>query len=352
MNNFNLLNNKKILLTGGAGYIGSHVAVKLLEYDVELYIIDDLSNSSIKAIEHIKELSNKKIHFKQLNLCNSIELANYFKINNNFDACFHFAGLKAVGESVQIPLKYYKNNIYGSLNLFENLANINCYHIIFSSSATVYGMPEVLPINELAKLSCTNPYGRTKLYIEEILQDLSITKPNKWRIASLRYFNPVGAHASGKIGEDPKGIPNNLCPYISQVAIGKLPYLQVFGNDYDTIDGTGIRDYIHVDDLAVGHLAALCHGLYDVNKKDAYQTYNLGTGQGTSVLQVVSAMEKAIGKKIPYKIVGRRKGDVATVYADCTKANKQLNWYAKKTIEQAMIDSWKWQSQFPNGFNY
>ena len=289
-----------ILVTGGAGYIGSHTVVELIDKGYDVVIIDNLSNSKIEVLNRLKMITNKEIPFYQDDVCDKNKLRKIFK-SHSVDAVIHFAGLKAVGESSKVPLKYYENNILSTLALIEVMKEYNCKNLIFSSSATVYGYQEKMPIKENASLSATNPYGRTKLFIEYILKDL-YESDNSWNIALLRYFNPVGAHPSGLIGEDPSGIPNNLCPYITQVAVGKMPYLKVFGNDYDTIDGTGVRDYIHVCDLAVGHVLSI----KKLNENPGLVIYNLGTGQGTSVLEMIKAFEKATNKKIDYKIVERR----------------------------------------------
>ncbi|MDP8221331.1 MAG: UDP-glucose 4-epimerase GalE [Candidatus Stygibacter frigidus] len=333
-----------VLITGGAGYIGSHTALELLLAGNKVSIVDNLINSKKESIIRIQEISNKKITFFQEDLLDKIALEEIFK-NNQYDAVIHFAGLKAVGESVEKPLLYYHNNITGTLNLLEYMQKYNVKKIVFSSSATVYGNPHKVPIKEDFPVQPTNPYGRTKSMIEDILKDLYMSDP-KWDIALLRYFNPIGAHISGRIGEDPNGIPNNLLPYIAQVAVGKLPKLSVFGNDYNTPDGTGVRDYIHVVDLAQGHLKAL----QKLNTHPGVVTYNLGTGKGYSVLEIIDAFEKASGKEIPYKIVSRRAGDVASIYADPSLANNELNWSAEKDILTMCRDTWNWQSQNPEGF--
>lgn len=335
----------RVLVTGGAGYIGSHTCVELLKNNFEVVVVDNLANSKKEAIHRIEQLTGKKPTFYQVDLRNKKALKDVFN-ENNIDSVVHFAGLKAVGESVTIPLEYYHNNITGTLMLCEVMNEFNVNKIVFSSSATVYGDPETVPIKEDFPLHATNPYGRTKLMIEEILRDV-YTSDNSWSIALLRYFNPVGAHESGEIGEDPNGIPNNLLPYISQVAVGKLPKLNVFGNDYPTPDGTGVRDYIHVVDLAVGHIRAL----EKLENEKGVLTYNLGTGHGYSVLDMVKAFEKASGKKIPYEITDRRPGDIAKCYADPTKAEKELGWKARKGIDEMCESTWKWQSKNPNGYN-
>jgi UDP-glucose 4-epimerase len=333
-----------ILVTGGAGYIGSHTCVELLHMGYELIIVDNFSNSKSESLSRIKEITEKDFKFYEVDLLDRDGLEKVFA-ENHIDAVIHFAGLKAVGESVSIPLHYYHNNITGTLILCEVMKKFGVKKLVFSSSATVYGMPERVPISEDFPLGATNPYGRTKLMIEEILRDLYVAD-NSWSIALLRYFNPIGAHQSGRIGEDPNGIPNNLMPYITQVAVGKLSELRVFGNDYPTPDGTGVRDYIHVVDLANGHLKAL----EKVMASTGVEAYNLGTGTGYSVLELVSAFEKASELKIPYQIVERRPGDVAVCYADPTKARTELGWVAEKGIEDMCRDSWRWQKNNPNGY--
>jgi UDP-glucose 4-epimerase len=333
-----------ILVTGGAGYIGSHTCVELLDAGYEIVLVDNLDNSKPESLKRIKELTGKDFAFYQVDLLDRDALVGVFT-ENKIDAVIHFAGLKAVGESVAQPLRYYHNNITGTLILAEVMEQFGVEKIVFSSSATVYGMPKQVPISEDFSLSATNPYGRTKLMIEEILRDV-YTSNNKWSIALLRYFNPIGAHESGRIGEDPNGIPNNLMPYITQVAVGKLKQLNVFGSDYPTVDGTGVRDYIHVVDLAKGHLKAL----EKVMNSTGVEAYNLGTGKGYSVLEMVKAFENASGKKVPYQISERRPGDIAECYADPTKAKTELGWEAEKGIEEMCKDSWKWQSENPNGY--
>lgn len=333
-----------ILVTGGAGFIGSHTCVQLLEAGYKLVVVDNLSNSNRIALDRVKEITQKNLRFYEIDLLDIESLTRVFE-ENDIEAVIHFAGLKAVGESVQVPLHYYHNNITGTLTLCEVMSKFGVYKIVFSSSATVYGIPEQVPISEEFPLGPTNPYGRTKLMIEEILRDLYVSN-NKWSISILRYFNPIGAHESGRIGENPKGIPNNLMPYITQVAVGKLEQLQVFGDDYPTVDGTGVRDYIHVVDLADGHLKAL---ELILQTKGVY-IYNLGTGNGYSVLQLVDAFEKVSGRKIPYKIVPRRLGDVAICYADPTKAQEELGWIAQRGIQEMCIDSWNWQIKNQNGY--
>lgn len=333
----------KILVTGGAGYIGTHTLVELCDKGHEVYVVDNFINSSPSSLEAVEKIVGKSIDFSSLDLLDREGLDKLFT-QNNFDSVIHFAGLKAVGESVQKPLLYYKNNIEGTLNLLSVMDDHNVKKLVFSSSATVYGVPEKSPITEDFPTSATNPYGRTKLFIEEILKDV-YTSGNDWSIVILRYFNPIGAHKSGDIGEDPNGIPNNLLPYISQVAVGKLEKLKVFGNDYDTKDGTGVRDYIHVVDLAKGHVSALTK-LADKH----VNIYNLGSGKGYSVLEVILSFEKACGKEIPYEVVARREGDVATNFADPTKAEKELGWTTEKDLDEMCEDTWRWQSKHPDGF--
>lgn len=333
-----------ILITGGAGYIGSHTCIELLCAGYEVCVTDNLSNSKEKSLERVQKITGKTFPFYKADLLDRDALEDIFK-NERIEAVLHFAGLKAVGESVSKPLRYYHNNITGTLLLCEMMQKYGVKNLVFSSSATVYGNPDTVPIKEYFKLAPTNPYGRTKLMIEEILQDL-YKSDDEWNIAILRYFNPVGAHPSGLIGEDPNGIPNNLLPYIAQVAVGKLHYLEVFGSDYPTKDGTGVRDYIHVVDLALGHLKAL----EKLKGKMGIVTYNLGTGQGYSVLEMVAAFSKVSGRNIPYKMVSRRPGDIAACYADPLKAGAELGWDAKKGIEDMCKDAWNWQSQNPNGF--
>jgi len=334
----------KILVTGGAGYIGSHTCVQLLENGMDVVVIDNLSNSSEESLKRVQEITGRSLEFHKIDLLERAWLDALFR-DHQFDAVIHFAGLKAVGESVQIPLKYYRNNITGTINLCEAMANHDVKTIVFSSSATVYGEPEQVPITEEFPTSAYNPYGRTKLFIEEILKDLYVSD-KRWNIVLLRYFNPVGAHKSGKIGEDPKGIPNNLMPFISQVAVGKLKELSVFGNDYPTSDGTGVRDYIHVVDLANGHVKAL----EKLVGKTGVHTYNLGTGRGYSVLEIIKAFEKASRRKINYNITDRRPGDIAECYADSDKAHRELNWKTERGIDEMCTDTWHWQSMHPKGY--
>lgn len=333
-----------ILVTGGAGYIGSHTCVQLLNDGYEVTVVDNLSNSSEESLKRVEKITGKSVKFYKVDMVDKEALEEVFK-ENKFDAVIHFAGLKAVGESVSMPLRYYHNNLYSTINLCEIMAENNLKKLVFSSSATVYGKPHTVPIREDFPLSCTNPYGRTKLMIEDILRDLAVADP-EWDIALLRYFNPVGAHESGLIGEDPQGIPNNLMPYIAQVAVGKREYVHVFGNDYDTPDGTGVRDYIHVIDLADGHLRAL----EKISEKSGVVTYNLGTGHGYSVLDMIKAFSKACGKDLDYKIEARRPGDIDACYADPSKAQAEIGFTAKKTLEDMCADSWRWQQQNPNGY--
>lgn len=334
----------KILVTGGAGYIGSHTCVQLLENGIEVVVIDNLINSCKEVLYRIEKLTGKKIVFYEYDVCNEDLVRSVFK-ENAIDAVIHFAGLKAVGESVEQPLMYYSNNIFSTICLLKIMAEFNVKKFIFSSSATVYGAPESVPIDETFPLSTTSPYGTTKLMIESILKDM-YKADNSWNIVILRYFNPIGAHKSGLIGEDPNGIPNNLVPFITQVAVGKLKLLNVFGDDYDTKDGTGVRDYIHVVDLANGHIAAL----NKVNKSSGFMIYNLGTGNGYSVLDIIKAFEDASGREIPYEIKPRRSGDIAKCYANPSLAERELNWKAEYGVVDMCRDSWNWQKNNPNGY--
>ena len=334
----------KILTTGGAGYIGSHTCVELLQAGYEVAVVDNLSNSKEESLKRVERITGRSLSFYRVDLLDKSALTAVFR-NHSFDAVIHFAGLKAVGESTQIPLRYYHNNITGTLILCEVMKEFGVRRMVFSSSATVYGDPPKVPITEDFPVSPTNPYGRTKLMIEEILRDLYAADPD-WQIAFLRYFNPVGAHESGQIGEDPNGIPNNLFPYIAQVAVGKLKELPVFGNDYPTPDGTGVRDYIHVVDLSRGHLKAL----EKLRTNPGLVKYNLGTGQGYSVLKAIAAFSKACGKPIPYKIVDRRPGDVASCYADPSLAQRELGWQADKGLTEMCVDTWRWQINNPSGY--
>lgn len=334
-----------ILVTGGAGYIGSHTCVELLNAGYEVVVLDNLYNSSETAVTRVEEITGKKVSFYKADLLDRPAVEEVFE-KETIEAVIHFAGLKAVGESVAKPLEYYHNNITGTLILCDVMREHGVKNIIFSSSATVYGDPAFVPITEeCPKGQITNPYGQTKGMLEQILTDFHVADP-EWNVVLLRYFNPIGAHESGRIGEDPKGIPNNLVPYIAQVAVGKRECLGVFGNDYPTHDGTGVRDYIHVVDLAVGHVKAL----KKIEEKAGVKIYNLGTGKGYSVLDVVKAYEKACGKPIPYEIKERRPGDIATCYADASKAKEELGWSAERGIEEMCADSYRWQSMNPDGY--
>jgi len=334
----------KILVTGGAGYIGSHTLIALAEANYEFVVYDNLCNSSQESLKRVEKIINKKIAFEKGDIRDKTALQKVFQ-KHDIDAVVHFAGLKAVGESVEKPLKYYDNNVNGTLTLLEVMKEYNCKKIVFSSSATVYGDPKTTPIKEDFPLSATNPYGRSKLFIEEILRDV-YRSDNEFKVVLLRYFNPVGAHESGTIGEDPNGIPNNLMPFIAQTAVGKREVLSVFGGDYDTEDGTGVRDYIHVVDLADGHVKAL-QKISDIKE---VITVNLGTGKGYSVLDMVKSFEKASGKKVAYKIVKRREGDIAKCFAEPSYAKEVIEWQAVKTIDEMCADSWKWQNNNPNGY--
>lgn len=336
----------QILVTGGAGYIGSHTCVELLNVGYDVIVVDNLYNSNQKAIDRIEQITQKKVKFYKEDILSKEALKKIFS-ENQIDAVIHFAGLKAVGESVQKPVEYYTVNIAGTLNLIDVMRNYGCKNIIFSSSATVYGEPAQIPITESCpKGTCTNPYGWTKWMLEQILTDVHTSDP-EWNVILLRYFNPIGAHESGLIGEDPKGIPNNLLPYVAQVAIGKLKCVGVFGNDYDTPDGTGVRDYIHVVDLAKGHVKALDK----IKEKAGCKVYNLGTGKGYSVLDVIHAFSKACGHDIPYEIKPRRAGDIATCYSKCDLAREELGWQAEYDLDAMCASSWKWQTMNPNGYN-
>lgn len=336
-----------ILVTGGAGFIGSHTCVELLNAGYEIVVVDNYYNASPKALERVKELTGKDFKSYNCDVRDSEGMDKIFK-ENKIDAVIHFAGLKAVGESCQKPIEYYDNNIGGTLKLCDVMRNNGCKNIVFSSSATVYGMNNASPLKETMKTGgTTNPYGTTKYMIEIILEDI-YKSDNEWNVTLLRYFNPIGAHESGRIGENPNGIPNNLMPYITQVAIGKRPYLSVYGDDYDTPDGTGVRDYIHVVDLADGHVKAV-KNILEGNK--GVQIFNLGTGKGYSVLDIVKAFSKAYGKELPYKIAPRRPGDLAVCYSDPTKAKEVLGWEAKRDIDDMCRDSWNWQSKNPNGYD-
>ncbi len=336
-----------ILVTGGAGFIGSHTCVELLNAGYDVVVVDNYYNASPKSLERVKELTGKDFKSYDCDVRDSEGMDKIFK-ENKIDAVIHFAGLKAVGESCQKPIEYYDNNIGGTLKLCDVMRNNGCKNIVFSSSATVYGMNNVSPLKETMKTGgTTNPYGTTKYMIEIILEDI-YKSDNEWNVTLLRYFNPIGAHESGRIGENPNGIPNNLMPYITQVAIGKRPYLNIYGDDYDTPDGTGVRDYIHVVDLADGHVKAV-KNILEGNK--GVQVFNLGTGKGYSVLDIVKAFSKAYGKELPYKIAPRRPGDLAVCYSDPTKAKEVLGWEAKRDIDDMCRDSWNWQSKNPNGYD-
>ncbi|MDH4944743.1 UDP-glucose 4-epimerase GalE [Sulfurimonas sp. C5] len=333
-----------ILVTGGAGYIGSHTCIELHNAGHDFVVFDNFSNSSSESLNRVAKIIGKEIKLVEGDIRDSAALQQVFD-NYDIESVIHFAGLKAVGESVEMPLEYYDNNIVGTLHLCEVMKKNNCKKIVFSSSATVYGDPHTTPIKEDFPLSATNPYGKSKLFIEEILRDLYISD-NEWKIVLLRYFNPVGAHKSGLIGEDPNGIPNNLMPFIAQTAVGKREHLSVFGNDYDTHDGTGVRDYIHVIDLSMGHVKAI----EKINSVEKVLTVNLGTGKGYSVLDMVQAFEKASGKEIPYKITPRRSGDIAKCFADPSYAKAVLNWEATRDVNEMCEDSWRWQVNNPNGY--
>lgn len=334
-----------ILVTGGAGYIGSHTCLELLQAKYDVVVLDNLSNSKAEPLRRVEALTGKSLIFEQTDLRDKAALEAVFE-RHTITAVIHFAGLKAVGESVSIPLHYYQNNVAGTLNLCEVMAQHQVYNLVFSSSCTVYGDPHAVPVKEDFPLSATNPYGRSKLMIEQILGDLHVSN-SAWNIILLRYFNPVGAHVSGQLGEDPNGIPNNLLPYISQIAVGRLEQLSIFGSDYPTQDGTGVRDYIHVVDLALGHLKALQR----LDANPGLVSYNLGTGKGYSVLEVIAAFEQASGKSIPYTIVERRSGDIAATYADPTKAKDELKWTAKRDLNMMCEDAWRWQLANPVGYD-
>lgn len=332
-----------VLVTGGAGYIGSHTCIELLKSGEEIIIVDNFSNSKPEVLDKIKEITGKDFKFYEVDLLDKEKLDKVFEENPNIDSVIHFAGLKAVGESVAKPVEYYHNNVTGTLILLEVMKKYNCKKIVFSSSATVYGNPKTVPIKEDFPLSTTNPYGSTKLMIEQILNDVYVSD-NEWSVILLRYFNPIGAHKSGKIGENPNGIPNNLMPYINQVAVGKLDHLNVFGNDYSTKDGTGVRDYIHVVDLSIGHLRAL----EKARTITGVKVYNLGTGKGYSVLEIVKAFEDATGVKVKYEITKRRPGDIAICYADPSKAKEELGWEATRDIKEMCEDSWRFTKSIKN----
>ena len=336
---------KTTLVTGGAGYIGNHTLIELINNNFDVVVVDNLVNSSRESLRRVEQITGHEIPFIEADVRDQSVLDDIFT-TYNIDSVIHFAGLKAVGESVAKPLEYYDNNLVSTLALLEAMREHSIKQLIFSSSATVYGSPSELPLRETSTVGVglTNPYGKTKYMIEQIIQDYCAANP-AFEATILRYFNPIGAHESGQIGEDPNGIPNNLLPYVAQVAVGKLQSVGVFGDDYDTPDGTGVRDYIHVVDLARGHVAALQH------MKAGANVYNLGTGSGTSVLEIIKAFSKACGRNLPYDIKPRRAGDIAACYADCSKAERELGWRAELSIEQACADSWRWQSQNPNGFS-
>jgi len=346
-------NHKTILVTGGAGYIGSHACIELLNAGYQVVVVDNLSNSKAESLKRVETITNKSLVFYQVDICNKRELSNIFSEHSIY-AVMHFAGFKAVGESCQLPLKYYHNNVYGSLILTEVMSEANVKNLIFSSSATVYGEPDTVQYSEdLPVFGATNPYGKSKAMVEDILKDLALAdKINKpkftWNIILLRYFNPMGAHESGMIGEDPNGIPNNLVPYVSQVAVGKLEQLSIFGNDYPTRDGTGVRDYIHVVDLVKGHLKAL--NAFELGEDGGCKAYNLGAGRGYSVLEIIKSFEQITDKKIKYKFVPRRAGDVAENYADPSLALKELGWCTEKSLHDMVSDTWRWQTQNPQGY--
>ncbi|WP_299586163.1 UDP-glucose 4-epimerase GalE [uncultured Microbulbifer sp.] len=338
-----------ILVTGGAGYIGSHTCLELLSTGFQPVVVDNLSNSSEESLRRVESISGEKIPFYNLDISDRQGLRRVFT-DHKIEAVIHFAGLKAVGESVAQPLRYYQNNVAGTLILLEVMKECAVFEIIFSSSATVYGDPETVPIREDFPTGATNPYGASKLMVEDILRDICGAPENPWKVSLLRYFNPIGAHESGRIGEDPRGIPNNLLPYVAQVAVGRRPFLQIFGDDYATVDGTGVRDYIHVVDLARGHLAAL-ELLRKPSTPAGCYTHNLGTGTGSSVLEVVSAFEVASGRSVPYKITARRSGDIAECYADPALAERELGWRAEYSLKRMVEDTWRWQSNNPNGYS-
>ncbi|KAJ2955992.1 hypothetical protein NQZ79_g8096 [Umbelopsis isabellina] len=345
-NYYDVNRNKYVLVTGGAGYIGSHTVLELLSRNYEIVVVDNLCNSNLEALKRVEKLAGRSITFHRADITVEEQLVQVFSMYK-FWAVIHFASLKAVGESMKIPLDYYHNNLTGSINLMRVMQKFNVKNMVFSSSATVYGDPEYTPVGESARLGpVTNPYGKTKLFLEEMLRDQCIADPD-WNVCLLRYFNPVGAHPSGLIGEHPQGIPNNLLPYVNKVIQGHLPHVQVFGEDYDTIDGTGVRDYIHVCDLASGHVAAL----KKLEKKPRCVAYNLGTGVGCSVLQIIKSMERVTGIHIPYKVVDRRPGDIATCTADATLANRELEWFPSRTLDEMCEDMWRWTRRNPNGYD-
>lgn len=338
------MSNKKILVTGGAGYIGSHTTILLLEAGYDVVVIDNLSNSSLESLRRVEQITGKSVIFHKVDIRDTGKLDTIFK-ENQFAGVIHFAGLKAVGESTEIPLEYYEQNVFGTINLLKVMQKNNCRRIVFSSSATVYGDPASVPITEDFPTSTTNPYGSSKLYVEEIMRDFS-QSDDRWNIILLRYFNPIGAHKSGLIGEDPKGIPNNLMPFISQVAVGKREKLSIFGDDYPTSDGTGVRDYIHVVDLSDAHVKAI----QKIDGLQGVSTFNLGTENGYSVLQMVKAFEEGSGKKVPYEIVARRPGDIAECWANASHAHEVLGWKALRGLQEMVEDTWRWQSNNPEGY--
>ena len=339
----------KVLVTGGSGFIGSHTVLCLLEQGHDVHVMDDLSNSSVKALERVESIVGRKVRFIKGSVLDPVVLSDVFQ-SECFDSVIHFAAFKAVAESSQKPLRYYENNVGGTLSLCQAMQKFGVKRLVFSSSATVYGDCGVMPLNESAPVQTpTNPYGRTKLMMEQILTDIAASDPS-WDITILRYFNPVGAHSSGQIGEDPNGIPNNLMPFVSQVAVGKREKVSVFGDDYETPDGTGVRDYIHIEDLALGHVKALDYKVATDEPGSNVRVYNLGTGRGYSVLEVISAFEKASKCKIPYEITSRREGDIAKCWADPTKSEVELGWKATKDLEQMCVDAWNWQVKNPNGY--
>lgn len=335
-----------ILITGGAGYIGSHTCIVFLEAGADIVVVDNYCNSSEESLNRVQDICKKEFPIYNADINDKNALREIFKAHD-IDAVIHFAGLKAVGESNAIPLKYYQNNVTGTISLCQVMQEFNCHKLVFSSSATVYGEPEFVPLVETCRTSATNPYGRSKLIVEEILQDLQKSEADLWGITLLRYFNPIGAHTSGRIGEDPNDIPNNLLPFVSQVASGKLEKVNVFGDDYDTKDGTGVRDYIHVMDLARGHLAAYQHLKA---AKPGVNIYNLGTGNGYSVLEIIEKFREISGKDIPYSIADRRPGDIATCFADASKAKKELGWECEYDLDAMITHAWNWQSQNPDGY--
>jgi len=334
----------RILVTGGAGYIGSHTCVELLAEGHDVVVVDDFSNSKPEALARVQEIAGRTLESHRADVCDEPALERIFS-GSRIDAVIHFAGRKAVGESVEKPLEYYQVNLGSTLALCRTMRRHGVKRLVFSSSATVYGVPDRMPLHETDRLGATNPYGRTKWMIEEILRDLVVSDPS-WSVVMLRYFNPIGAHPSGRIGEDPNGIPNNLLPFVSQVAIGKLPEMRVYGADYPTVDGTGVRDYLHVVDLAIGHCRAVDYSL----SHEGAEAVNLGTGNGSSVLEIVHAFEQASGQKILYRVVDRRPGDIATCYADVTKARELLGWTAVRTLPEMCADAWRWQSHNPDGY--